>query len=192
MFNSFQKPSTSLSQYESSIDTSNIIPQNQALKQIKKALLGCGLLNTFDINKANGDHTGTKFSRSLNTRPINTVTIKNLSESVKQHSLYSLDVDKCLHMFCKRSDINLETLSPNWENLKPIKFSPSAKNIKLANGSHRVHYMKLLRQSYIKRIVQALRKQCEALGFWGVKLYDLDKIWLRNFWINFYFILFCL
>lgn len=135
MFNSFQKPSTSLSQYESSIDTSNIIPQNQALKQIKKALLGCGLLNTFDINKANGDHTGTKFSRSLNTRPINTVTIKNLSESVKQHSLYSLDVDKCLHMFCKRSDINLETLSPNWENLKPIKFSPSAKNIKLANGS---------------------------------------------------------
>ena len=142
------------------------------------------------------------------------VTIKNLSKSVKQHSLHSLNVNKCLHVFCKRSNIDLETLLPNWEILKPIKFSPSAKNIELDNGPHQVHYVKLLKQSYIERImslktidvkwdskpklngkclhhaqnnaadVQALSKECEALRFWGVKLYDLSKIWLGYFRIN--------
>ena len=32
--------------------------------------------------------------------------------------------------------------------------------------------------------VQALSKECEALRFWGVKLYDLSKIWLGYFRIN--------
>ena len=201
----FQRSNTTAPQFENILDTTNIIPNIKAADNIKAALLGCALINAYDLNDIKGEYSNMVFTRSLNTRAIDMRAIDLLMQNIRDHGLKSTDEDKCLHIFCREGDIVPGSLSDKWDiaTLTPIRFSPETTRVQLANGSHRVHCMKIFKDSYNNRLselqevatewqnesdLDAVRKeladnvhlrldtikaQRDSMKYWGVKVYDL-------------------
>jgi hypothetical protein len=168
-------------------------------------LLGCGLINAYDLNDLKGEYSNIIFVRSINTRAIDMGAVDTLMQNVRDDGLKAMDEDKCLHIFCRKEDIVHASLLDKWAivDLKPVQFTPEATRIQLANGGHRVHCMKICKDSYNNRIaalqemamewhneddldderkqladnvdlhLATIRLERDSRKYWGVKVYDL-------------------
>ena len=117
---------------------------------IKATLVGCALINVYDLNDIKGKYSKMIFTHSFNTRAIDMRAINLLMQNVCDYGPKSTDEDKCLHIFCHKGDIIPGSLSNKWDiaTLMPIRFSPETTRVQLANSSHCVHCMKIFKDSY--------------------------------------------